>query len=227
MRSCAVAEGAVKGEDGFGGVAPAEAAAGGVVAVHAAQVEVFDAAEVFFGVVTGEARLQQAVQRHLVDGRLQPVVVVIHRAAQGVGLVVGGVVAEVVGFVVEDVVAPAVLVGVVNFAAQVAVMARVGPEVKRVAAVGKQAVEGGDLRAGVVVADGKVEGEFAAVRAFFAGSKGDAALRAARGVDGFQPVLAGVKPGIIEGELPVSGFCGETLAPVRLRLLLCSRMACR
>ena len=53
---------------------------------------------------------------------MQPVVVVVHRLFEGGGVIGGGAVAEVVRFVVEDVVAPAVLVEVVDFAAQVAVV---------------------------------------------------------------------------------------------------------
>ena len=56
-----VAEFAVKREDEVGRVAVTEAAVCAVGAVHAAQVEVFDAAEVGFGVVVGQACLQQAV----------------------------------------------------------------------------------------------------------------------------------------------------------------------
>ena len=139
--------------------------------------------------------------------------VVVHRLFEGGGVVGGGAVAEVVRFVVKDVVAPAVLVEVVDFAAQVAVVFVVFFEAEGQAAGGEKGVDAVDVGR-VAVVKGEAEAVLAAVGAAFARCEADAALRALRGIDVRQPLFAGAEAGVIQRDLPFGGVAAEGLSPV-------------
>ena len=139
--------------------------------------------------------------------------VVVHRLFECGGVVGGGAVAEVVRFVVKDVVAPAVLVEVVDFAAQVAVVFVVFFEPQGEVAGGEEGVNAVDVGR-VVVVEGEAEAVLAAVGAAFARREADAALRTLRGVDVRQPLFAGAEAGIVQRDLPFGGVAAEGLPPV-------------